>query len=137
MGQWHSADEYDGQVREITFRSICNSPMCPPDTAMTEWQHAVLSADKKTLVQTWTSKMIKQLYIVFLPGGIKIFLYFVFRCLRLYNRHMMFHLGHTLRYVLSIAGFAFLERRKKRQPCFESLAFTYAIVWLQDHNLMK
>ncbi|KAL2487585.1 C2 domain-containing protein/GRAM domain-containing protein [Forsythia ovata] len=50
MGQWHAADEYDGQVREITFRSLCNSPMCPPDTAMTEWQHVVLSADKKTLV---------------------------------------------------------------------------------------
>ncbi|XP_022849166.1 BAG-associated GRAM protein 1-like isoform X1 [Olea europaea var. sylvestris] len=50
MGQWHAADEYDGQVREITFRSLCNSPMCPSDTAMTEWQHAVLSADKKTLV---------------------------------------------------------------------------------------
>ncbi|XP_075476180.1 BAG-associated GRAM protein 1 isoform X1 [Primulina tabacum] len=50
MGQWHAADEYDGQVREITFRTLCNSPMCPPDTAMTEWQHAVLSADKKTLV---------------------------------------------------------------------------------------
>ncbi|KAL8482781.1 hypothetical protein ACS0TY_025717 [Phlomoides rotata] len=50
MGQWHAADEYDGQVREITFRSVCNSPMCPPDTAMTEWQHAVLSEDKKTLV---------------------------------------------------------------------------------------
>lgn len=50
MGQWHAADEYDGQVREITFRSLCNSPMCPPDTAMTEWQHAVLSADKKRLV---------------------------------------------------------------------------------------
>ncbi|KAG8369407.1 hypothetical protein BUALT_Bualt14G0007900 [Buddleja alternifolia] len=50
VGQWHAADEYDGQVREITFRSLCNSPMCPPDTAMTEWQHAVLSADKKTLV---------------------------------------------------------------------------------------
>ncbi|XP_022733669.1 BAG-associated GRAM protein 1-like isoform X2 [Durio zibethinus] len=50
MGQWHAADEYDGQVREITFRSICNSPMCPPDTAMTEYQHSVLSADKKKLV---------------------------------------------------------------------------------------
>ncbi|KAK6122571.1 hypothetical protein DH2020_043686 [Rehmannia glutinosa] len=50
MGQWHATDEYNGQVREITFRSLCNSPMCPPDTAMTEWQHAVLSADKKTLV---------------------------------------------------------------------------------------
>ncbi|KAK2971229.1 hypothetical protein RJ640_014237 [Escallonia rubra] len=50
IGQWHAADEYDGQVREITFRSLCNSPMCPPDTAMTEWQHAVLSPDKKVLV---------------------------------------------------------------------------------------
>ncbi|XP_059655176.1 BAG-associated GRAM protein 1 isoform X1 [Cornus florida] len=50
MGQWHPADEYDGQVREITFRSLCNSPMCPPDTAMTEWQHIVLSPDKKLLV---------------------------------------------------------------------------------------
>ncbi|KAL3506846.1 hypothetical protein ACH5RR_032228 [Cinchona calisaya] len=50
MGQWHAADEYDGQVREITFRSLCNSPMCPPDTAMTEWQHVVLSSDKKVLV---------------------------------------------------------------------------------------
>lgn len=50
MGQWHAADEYDGQVREITFRSLCNSPMCPPDTAMTEWQHIVLSPDKRVLV---------------------------------------------------------------------------------------
>ena len=45
------AEEYDGQVREITFRSLCNSPMCPPDTAMTEWQHVVLSPDKKKLVR--------------------------------------------------------------------------------------
>ena len=51
MGQWHMAEEYDGQVREITFRSLCNSPMCPPDTAMTEWQHVVLSPDKKKLVR--------------------------------------------------------------------------------------
>ncbi|XVF29575.1 hypothetical protein REPUB_Repub15cG0132900 [Reevesia pubescens] len=50
MGQWHVAYEYDGQVREITFRSVCNSPMCPPDTAMTEYQHSVLSSDKKKLV---------------------------------------------------------------------------------------
>ncbi|KAJ8774837.1 hypothetical protein K2173_017283 [Erythroxylum novogranatense] len=50
MGQWHAADDYDGQVREITFRSKCNSPMCPPDTAMTEYQHTVLSPDKKILV---------------------------------------------------------------------------------------
>ncbi|KAG6507196.1 hypothetical protein ZIOFF_032537 [Zingiber officinale] len=50
FGQWHVADEYNGQVREITFRSLCHSPMCPPDTAMTEWQHAVLSSDKRILV---------------------------------------------------------------------------------------
>ncbi|KAL4561215.1 hypothetical protein LXL04_033378 [Taraxacum kok-saghyz] len=50
IGQWHSADEYDGQVREITFRSLCNSPMCPPDTSMTEWQHALLAPDRKSLV---------------------------------------------------------------------------------------
>ena len=48
---WHTAEEYDGQVREIKFRSICNSPMCPPDTAVTEWQHVVLSPDKKMLVR--------------------------------------------------------------------------------------
>ncbi|XP_058750588.1 BAG-associated GRAM protein 1 isoform X2 [Vicia villosa] len=50
MGQWHTAEKYDGQVREITFRSLCNSPMCPPDIGMTEWQHVVLSPDKKHLV---------------------------------------------------------------------------------------
>lgn len=50
MGQWHDADEYEGQVRELTYRSLCHSPMCPPDTAMTEYQHAVLSEDKKKLV---------------------------------------------------------------------------------------
>ncbi|WCJ41236.1 C2 domain-containing protein / GRAM domain-containing protein [Euphorbia peplus] len=50
VGQWHAADEYDGQVRELTFRSVCNSPMCPPDTAMTEYQHVVLSSDKQILV---------------------------------------------------------------------------------------
>ena len=48
---WHTAEEYDGQVREIKFRSICNSPMCPRDTAVTEWQHVVLSPDKKMLVR--------------------------------------------------------------------------------------
>lgn len=49
-GQWHAADEYDGQIREIKFRSLCSSPMCPPDTAMTEYQHAFLLPDKKLLV---------------------------------------------------------------------------------------
>ncbi|XP_074281395.1 BAG-associated GRAM protein 1 [Silene latifolia] len=50
IGQWHAADEYDGLVRELTFRSLCKSPMCPPDTAMTEWQHVVLSPEKTLLV---------------------------------------------------------------------------------------
>ncbi|KAM7464885.1 hypothetical protein LguiB_012447 [Lonicera macranthoides] len=50
IGHWHGADEYDGQVRELRYRSPCNSPMCPPDTAVTEWQHIVLSRDKKVVV---------------------------------------------------------------------------------------
>ncbi|PSS32810.1 BAG-associated GRAM protein [Actinidia chinensis var. chinensis] len=50
IGPWHAADEYDGQVRELTLRALCNSPMCPPDSAMTEWQHVVLLPDKKQLV---------------------------------------------------------------------------------------
>ncbi|KAH9605840.1 hypothetical protein KSS87_007100 [Heliosperma pusillum] len=50
IGQLHAADEYDGLVRELTFRSLCKSPMCPPDTAMTEWQHVVQSPDKTLLV---------------------------------------------------------------------------------------
>ncbi|KAF5939030.1 hypothetical protein HYC85_023289 [Camellia sinensis] len=41
IGPWHDADKYDGQVREIKLRALCNSPMCPLDTAMTEWLHAV------------------------------------------------------------------------------------------------
>ncbi|KAK6930474.1 GRAM domain, partial [Dillenia turbinata] len=50
MGQWHPADEYGGLVRDCTFRTLCNNPMCPPYTGMTEYQHAVLSEDKKVLV---------------------------------------------------------------------------------------
>lgn len=50
VGQWHEAEEYEGLVRELTFRSICRSPMCPPTTAMTEWQHVVLSPDKGVVV---------------------------------------------------------------------------------------
>ncbi|XP_047334549.1 BAG-associated GRAM protein 1-like [Impatiens glandulifera] len=50
VGPWHAANEYEGQVREIKLRALCNSPMCPADTAMTEWQHAVFSPDKKKLV---------------------------------------------------------------------------------------
>ncbi|KAF8780816.1 hypothetical protein HU200_000762 [Digitaria exilis] len=50
LGLWHIADEYDGQVRELNCKSICHSPMCPPYSAMTEWQHMVLPADKMDLV---------------------------------------------------------------------------------------
>ncbi|KAM3224207.1 hypothetical protein ACQJBY_057550 [Aegilops geniculata] len=50
LGQWHLADEYDGQVRELNCKSMCHSPMCPPYSAITEWQHAVLSANKTDLV---------------------------------------------------------------------------------------
>lgn len=50
MDQWHTTDDYEGQIRELKYRSVCHSPMCPPDTAMTEWQHAVFSDDKKKLV---------------------------------------------------------------------------------------
>ncbi|KAL0432888.1 UNVERIFIED_CONTAM: BAG-associated GRAM protein 1 [Sesamum latifolium] len=50
VGQWRASDEYNGQVREVSYRSLCNFPMCPPDIPVTEWQHVVLSADKKTLV---------------------------------------------------------------------------------------
>lgn len=65
MGQWHVADEYDGQVREVTFRSLCNSPMCPPDTAMTEWQHAVLSPNKKTLARIFSFVTLVIYYLIF------------------------------------------------------------------------
>ncbi|KAH9314141.1 hypothetical protein KI387_022768, partial [Taxus chinensis] len=50
LAQWHPADQYSGLLREISFRSICNNPMCPPDTAMTEWQHAVFSANESVLI---------------------------------------------------------------------------------------
>ncbi|KAG5530487.1 hypothetical protein RHGRI_025439 [Rhododendron griersonianum] len=50
IGQWHDAVEFGGQVREITFRALCKSNIGPPDTAITERQHAVLSPDKKQLV---------------------------------------------------------------------------------------
>lgn len=50
VGQWHDAVEYDGQVREITFRALCKGYIGPPDTAITDRQHAVLLPDKKQLV---------------------------------------------------------------------------------------
>ncbi|KAL6573443.1 hypothetical protein OROHE_001902 [Orobanche hederae] len=50
VGQWRASDEYNGQVREVTYRTLCRFPLCPPDIPVTERQHAALSADKKTLV---------------------------------------------------------------------------------------
>ncbi|CAM6115915.1 unnamed protein product [Calypogeia fissa] len=47
---WHDTEEYRGEVRKITFRALCSNPMCPPDTAMTEYQHANLSDDKNSLL---------------------------------------------------------------------------------------
>ncbi|KAG7018436.1 BAG-associated GRAM protein 1, partial [Cucurbita argyrosperma subsp. argyrosperma] len=41
----------------VTYRSPCSNPMCPPDTAMTEYHHAVLSEDKKKLLHSrWLLK---------------------------------------------------------------------------------
>jgi hypothetical protein len=50
MEQWKDSEQYGGQTREVTYRSICHSPMCPPDTAVTVWQHAAFSSDKQTLI---------------------------------------------------------------------------------------
>lgn len=52
MEQWKDSEQYGGQTREVTYRSICKSPMCPPDTAVTVWQHAAFSSDKQVLVST-------------------------------------------------------------------------------------
>ncbi len=49
--QWrHVADKKGGMARMVTYRSLCHSPMCPPDTAVTVWQHVTFSDDKKVLV---------------------------------------------------------------------------------------
>ncbi|XP_042005079.1 BAG-associated GRAM protein 1-like isoform X2 [Salvia splendens] len=50
VSPWHASDEHNGQVREVKYRQICNFPLCPPDIPVTELQHVVLSADKKTMV---------------------------------------------------------------------------------------
>ncbi|KAL3700236.1 hypothetical protein R1sor_018258 [Riccia sorocarpa] len=49
--KWHPTGQYVGENRKITFRALCNNPMCPPDSAMTEYQHASFSEDKKILVR--------------------------------------------------------------------------------------
>ncbi|KAF7021866.1 hypothetical protein CFC21_034746 [Triticum aestivum] len=50
LSKWHVSDEYGGNVREVTFRSLCHSPLCPPDTAVTELQHVFFSNDKRNLI---------------------------------------------------------------------------------------
>ncbi|GLJ39265.1 hypothetical protein SUGI_0801270 [Cryptomeria japonica] len=50
LEKWHAADRYGGLLRELSFRSMCNNPMCPPDSAMTEWQHAAFSNNQNVLV---------------------------------------------------------------------------------------
>ncbi|CAI7928697.1 unnamed protein product [Closterium sp. NIES-54] len=51
VGEWKETEQYGGKMREVTYRSLCDSPMCPPSTAMTEWQHTAFSApDHKHLV---------------------------------------------------------------------------------------
>ncbi|KAJ1279896.1 hypothetical protein BS78_04G190300 [Paspalum vaginatum] len=50
LSKWCVSQEYGGKVREVTFRSQCHSPLCPPDTAVTEWQHASFSKDKRNMI---------------------------------------------------------------------------------------
>ncbi|CAI5474193.1 unnamed protein product [Closterium sp. Yama58-4] len=51
VGEWKETEQYGGKMREVTYRSLCDSPMCPPSTAMTEWQHMAFAAsDHKHLV---------------------------------------------------------------------------------------
>ncbi|CAO2046506.1 unnamed protein product [Urochloa humidicola] len=50
LRKWCASEEYGGKIREVTFRSQCHSPLCPPDTAVTEWQHASFSKDKRNLI---------------------------------------------------------------------------------------
>ncbi|XP_078172074.1 BAG-associated GRAM protein 1-like [Carex rostrata] len=50
INNWSPSEEHGGQIRKFTFKSLCNSPLCPPYTAVTEQQHATMSTDKGTLL---------------------------------------------------------------------------------------
>uniref|UniRef100_A0ACD5YWA9 Uncharacterized protein n=1 Tax=Avena sativa TaxID=4498 RepID=A0ACD5YWA9_AVESA len=50
LSKWYVSDVYGGNFREVTFRSLCNSPLCPPDTSVTELQRASFSKDKRNLI---------------------------------------------------------------------------------------
>ncbi|KAL6899620.1 hypothetical protein ACP4OV_006278 [Aristida adscensionis] len=50
LSKWCASEKYGGNTREVTFRSLCHSPLCPPDTAVSEWQRAAFSKDKRNLI---------------------------------------------------------------------------------------
>jgi hypothetical protein len=54
--KWCEADKNHRMVRMVTYKSLCTSPMCPPDTAVTVWQQAAFSDDKKALVLEFVSQ---------------------------------------------------------------------------------
>lgn len=47
---WENSEEYGGLLRKVTFRSLCNSPMCPPTTKMTDWQHSFFRSSNQIMV---------------------------------------------------------------------------------------
>jgi hypothetical protein len=47
--KWCEADKNHRMVRMVTYKSLCTSPMCPPDTAVTVWQQVTFSDDKEVL----------------------------------------------------------------------------------------
>jgi hypothetical protein len=99
MSKWCGSEEYGGKVRKVTFRSLCHSPLCPPDTAVTEWQHASFSKDKRNLVTILRTNMLSANHPF--PPLFKHALLSGFRFMRQSSRHMMSHLVPTLRYLAS------------------------------------
>jgi hypothetical protein len=48
--RWQPSEQYGGLVRKVTFRFLCTSPMCPYDSAMTDWQHVMYDEKEQVLV---------------------------------------------------------------------------------------
>lgn len=67
LSKWDVSDEYGGNVREVTFRSLCHSPLCPLDTAVTELQHASFSNDKRNLVTKKNRSLQIKFMVLFHP----------------------------------------------------------------------
>lgn len=105
LGYWHTSDEYEGIFREVTFRSLCHSPLCPPDTAVTEWQHALQSNDNTSLVCCLMLIYDHSIFLISFCNHLISFLnvfnsiFWFYRFLRLYRKLMMFLLVLTLRYL--------------------------------------